>query len=110
METLSGYLEQLRCSRGLRLSNIATYMHENYPRYAVTTIQTDYLHNFLRGLRRFNEAMDDIEPARTLFLLYINALNPNKRETREIIKLARKHHPNFRFEPLERLILGSKNQ
>ncbi len=98
MEDLATYLRQVRDSTDLDQLDLARYIHRVHPGLAVSSLHINYIGSFEKGYNELRYAIKGKEPARSIFLMYINLLNPNQKQRKEIKRLVRKYNPDFKFD------------
>jgi len=103
-EGLQPYLENLRKVRNIPRTRIAEYGHSKYPNISTVHFSSYYIDQFENGFRHLKEALDNREPQRSLFCLYIEGLKLNKGERHKVLDLINQR--SFSLKPDEKVLLS----
>ena len=97
---LRRYLFFLRRGRGLTLGEISENVHAACQERPVEDIQIKILPSF-EGRRTdayIRNALEGIDPEKTIFILYLRELNPKAQELNKIRELVKQYCPDFDWE------------
>ena len=95
-------LRKIRKEKEITPDQVAEYMHHRYPRYAISTYATSHIFQFEKGLRALWDVGEGKEPERSIFCLYLEALNLNDEEKEQVREYL--EEPDFNFKPDEDIL------